>query len=72
MIQPAVTHCRIVSRERPGSQPKTVLRFADVFIATADGAAHYTRLWHELVDSPFARADQIEQFKRRRQAHTPR
>ena len=41
--------------------------FSEVFI-TAGGQHYYSRLWYALDDSPFARADQREGFKRRWEA----
>lgn len=38
--------------------------FSEVFII-ADGKHYCTRLFHTVDDSPFARAEQAEQFKRR-------
>ena len=47
--------------------------FSEVFITTATGdgfkrRVHYTRLFHTIDDSKFARAEQIAQFKRRWEA----
>lgn len=62
-LPPAITDIRIVQREIHWGGVKRA-PFSEVFIE-AGGQHYYTRLWHALDDTPFARADQREAFKRR-------
>ena len=60
---PEITDIRIVRREIHWEGVKRE-PFSEVFIE-AGGQCYYSRLWYALDDSPFARADQREGFKRR-------
>lgn len=53
---------RIEQRER--GAPPSIQRFSEVFI-TQDGRTFYTRLFHQLDNSPHARAAQLQDFVRR-------
>ncbi len=65
-LPPEITDIRIVRREVHWEGIKRE-PFSEVFI-TAGGQHYYSRLWYAIDDSPFARADQREGFKRRWEA----
>ena len=65
-LPPEITDIRIVRREVHWEGIKRE-PFSEVFI-TAGGQHYYSRLWYAIDDSPFARANQREGFKRRWEA----
>lgn len=65
-MAPEVTSIRIERREIHWEGTKRE-PFSEVFIE-AGGQHYYSRLWHVLDNTPFARADQTAGFKRRWEA----
>ena len=65
---PEIVEVRIVRRTT--HQDGNTIRphayaFSEILMTSADGRHYCSRTWEEIADSPFARAHQVEQFKRR-------
>lgn len=68
MIVQPIAEVRIVRRTTRYN--KSAVRdqeyvFSEVLITTVDGRHFCSRLWHEVPDTAFARAEQAEQFRLR-------
>jgi hypothetical protein len=68
MSAPEIVECTITRRttayDRDVIRPK-LYAFSEILMTDADGQHYCSRTWDELKDSPFARAHQIEEFKKR-------
>jgi len=65
---PEIVECEIVRRTT--HMDKDVVRpqayaFSEILMTDSEGRHYCSRTWDELKDSPFARAHQIEEFKKR-------
>jgi hypothetical protein len=69
-MAPEVSQVRIVRRtthyDRGTIRPQ-LYAFSEVLI-TAAGQHYLSRVWHEIPDTPFNRADQATQFRKRWEA----
>lgn len=72
MSVPEIVDCKIVRRttqyERDVIRPQ-FYAFSEILMTDAQGRRYCSRTWDELKDSPFARAHQVAEFKKRWEAH---
>ena len=71
MPPPEIVECQIVRRttnyDRDMIRPK-LYAFSEILMTDSLGRHYCSRTWDELKDSPFARAHQIAEFKKRWEA----
>jgi hypothetical protein len=68
-MAPVIVECTITRRTTHygmnGVIRPELYAFSEIYMLDADGQSYLSRTWEELPDTPFMRAHQIAQFKKR-------
>jgi len=71
MAAPEIAECKIVPRKVTLADGK-LYAMTEILMTDGRGTNYCSRTWEQLADSPFMRAYQIEQFKKRWDANERR